>query len=185
MKFGSCAPALERILSSLLIVTLSLPDGVTLAQSAVSPDPVVTRRVINEGGSQRSTVTNISLFFHTNVALSATSLVLRNLTFTNKAIASTNLVLNYDSLSNKATWTFPSFPGGSLPEGNYIATLFANTLTNSSGHRLDGNNDSLPGDAYTFDLFRFFGDFDGDRDVDFFDNHWFQKSRESNASAAL
>jgi Dockerin type I domain len=146
-----------------------------LAEGQITnPSPIVLQQLINDGSPQRSTVTNLTLVFNTNVVLSPASFLIRKLT--NGYVNPTNLAFRYDAANNKATWTFPGFPGGSLPDGNYTATLLANGATNASGNRLDGNADGRPGDSYTFGFFRYFGDYDGDRDVDSADSFWFHES---------
>ena len=39
-------------------------------------------------------------------------------------------------------------------------------MTDASGQHLDGDGDGTANDAAIFELYRFFGDLDGDRDVD-------------------
>jgi hypothetical protein len=60
----------------------------------------------------------------------------------------------------------------SLADGRYTLTALASQIT-SGGMQLDGNGDGAPGDNYTFGdpqgLFRFFGDINGDRNVDIAD----------------
>ena len=156
----------------LLIALLALPPSLLCAQS--SP-PVVVRQIVNDGSPQRSAVTNFALTFSTNVAVTVSNLVLRNLA-TGTPIDPTNYALAYNPTNRQATYTFPGLPGRSLPQGNYIAALLANTVADPAGQRLDGNADGRPGDPYFFDLFRHFGDWNGDRDVDFWDNYWFQST---------
>ena len=79
-------------------------------------------------------------------------------------------------LTNTATWTFPDLTGGSLSDGNYVAVLSAVGVTDIAGNPLDGNGDGVGADDYRFDLFRYFGDLDGDRDVDYADQYWFQQT---------
>src|SRR5262249_12073160 len=64
---------------------------------------------------------------------------------------------------------------GSLQDGRYTLTIFASQVSNASGN-LDGNCDGTGGDDFVLasaatpnpptNIFRFFGDLDGDGDVD-------------------
>jgi RHS repeat-associated protein len=172
MGFKRTPTRLRRATTWLLIFVLVVPPRSLVGQSL---PPRVVRHEVNGGSPQRSSVTNISLYFNTNVDVTASNLVLRNLA-TNAPINPTNFVISWDPSTNKASFGFPGLLGKTLPDGNYIASLLANTVTNESGLHLDGNADGQPGDAFTFSLFRYFGDWDGDRDVDFLDNHWLQRS---------
>ena len=173
---------LQRCLVWLLSCLMAQPNQITLAQAI--DFPVVVERTINNGDPQRSTVTNVSLRFSSNVSVTAADLLLRNLN-TGLHLDPTNFVATYDPATNRATWTFPGLAGSSLPDGNYLATLRAASVTNATGQPLDGNGDGLPGDGYSFGLFRYFGDFDGDRDVDFHDNDWFRRTWLKSAGDSL
>src|SRR5436309_10953354 len=124
MRHRHAPTRLQTTITWLLVTLMVQPVPGAMAQVFTNPFPTVIERTINDGSSQRSSLTNLSLIFNTNVTLSASNLVLRNLTTTNR-IDPTNFALAYDSSSNKATWKFPGLPGGSLPEGNYIASLLA------------------------------------------------------------
>ena len=75
--------------------------------------------------------------------------------------------------------------GGSLGDGNYVATLRAARVMDAAGNPLDGNRDGVGADDYRFDFFRYYGDLDGDRDVDFLDQFGFQRTFQKNAESAL
>ena len=62
-------------------------------------------------------------------------------------------------------------PGGQLlPDGDYTATLNGAAIKDASGVRsLDGNGDGVGGDNYSVPLFKFAGDANRDRTVDFND----------------
>jgi hypothetical protein len=173
---------LQRWLVWWLACLMAQPSQITLAQAL--DFPVVVERTINNGDAQRSTVTNVSLRFNSSVSVAAADLLLRNLN-TGLPLDPTNFVATYDPATNRATWTFPGLAGSSLPDGNYLATLRATSVTNTTGQPLDGNADGLPGDGYSFGLFRSFGDFDGDRDVDFHDNDWFRRTWLKSAGDSL
>ena len=71
---------------------------------------------------------------------------------------------------------FGSFTGAAgLVDGNYQLTMIGDLITSQSGTAMDGDGDGTAGGNYVFgdtaadNFFRFFGDDDGDRDVDVFD----------------
>lgn len=147
--------------------------------------PVVISSSVNGGALQRSMVTSITTVFDRDVHVEPTSLSLRNLT-TGSLIDPATYALAYDAATHTATWTFSGLPGGSLPDGNYVGTLLANGITSAtSGTRLDGNGDGRPGDSYSFDFYRYYGDVSGDRDVDFADTFWFQRTYLKNTGDPL
>jgi hypothetical protein len=63
------------------------------------------------------------------------------------------------------TLTFPTLLGGSLADGNYTLTVFGNQIS-AGGVPLDGDGDAVPGGNAAFQFFRYFGDTNGDRQVD-------------------
>jgi hypothetical protein len=68
---------------------------------------------------------------------------------------------------------------GSLKDGRYTLTALASQIT-FNGLQLDGNGDGTAGDNFTFSdaqgLFRFYGDINGDRNVDIADFGLFSSS---------
>src|SRR5262249_60190207 len=81
---------------------------------------------------------------------------------------------------NTATRVTLTFHGalsdlGSLEDGRYTLTVIASQVSNANGN-LDGNGDGTAGDDYVLasdaapnpptNIFRFFGDLDGDGDAD-------------------
>jgi hypothetical protein len=104
---------------------------------------------------------SLQFTFSENVkaSLNASNLVLKNLT-TNSIIPTANISLNYD-INNVATFTFPGYLYGALPDGNYGATLTAAGITDTSGHPLAAD--------YTFDFYFLNGDANRDRSVGFAD----------------
>jgi hypothetical protein len=59
--------------------------------------------------------------------------------------------------------------GGSLPDGHYTLTVRANRIHDRFGQALDGDQNGAAGGNHVDELFRQFGDTDGDGDVDHFD----------------
>jgi hypothetical protein len=94
-------------------------------------------------------VNRLQFQFSKNIATpDRAALTLTNLT-TGVTIPATSTAVTYNSTSQRATWTFPGFPSGTLPDGTYQATLSAAAITDTDGHPLDGNGDGAGGDDYT------------------------------------
>ena len=93
-------------------------------------------------------------------SLGVPDLVLKNLT-TGATIPAAALALSYDTNGDVATFRFPGYPLGTLPDGNYHAMLTASGITNSSGTPMAAD--------FTFDFFFLQGDANHDRSVNFND----------------
>lgn len=138
---------------------------------------------IAAAGGQRSVIDAISVRFDGNVgpSINASDLRLWNATtrrFVNPSQSS------YDAASNTATWRFPAQGGvAALPDGNYRATLSAMGIYDGAGRPLDGDRDGVGGDEYAFEFYRFFGDADGDRDVDTLDLARQRRTRHRTAAS--
>jgi hypothetical protein len=83
----------------------------------------------------------LSFDFSENVgaSLSVADLVLQNLT-TSTTIPSASISLDYDAGTNAATFAFPGFANGILPDGRYRATLGAAGITDRAGNALAANH---------------------------------------------
>lgn len=162
-KLTSGANGLVGILLSILISTAS------------ARPPVVTEVSIGDGSDQRSIVTSLSATFDQDVSASLGSGDLQ-LTPQPSSIVLQPLAVVWDEPSMTATWTFPNEVGGTLPNGNYTASLLASSVSNGGGELLDGDGDGAEGGDFSFEFFRYFGDFDGDRDVDFLDTCRFREA---------
>jgi hypothetical protein len=129
--------------------------GVYVQRYSVAARPAVTSSQFQfNTASQR-----LEFTFDKDVSasVSVSDLLLENLT-TATTIPAAKIALSYNSATNTATFTFPGFTSGALPDGTYRATLLAAGVT-------DGQGNSL---AYS-PLVNFFflaGDADHDRDVD-------------------
>jgi hypothetical protein len=154
------------------LLAIALLSGNIGALSAEQP-PTVRSFVINGGDPQRSMVTSIAILFSADVgaSLHAGDLHLTNLT-TNTALNGAQFT--YSAASRTGTWTFPAEFGKSLPDGNYLAFLRPAEVVGPTGLQLVPNAGST---TWSTKFFRYFGDFDGDRDVDFLDT---AKMRETN-----
>ena len=96
--------------------------------------------------------------FSANVqpSLSVSDLVLRNLT-TNTTVAPSLISLNYDAGTNTATFAFPGYTGGLLPDARYRATIAAGAVTDPNGAPM--------GADHTFDFHHLRGDANRDARV--------------------
>jgi len=133
--------------------------------------------VINDDESpQRSMIWTLRLHFSESVieSLAPSDFVLRNLT-TNTAVAAEAITV-LGGPSSSVELSFPNLTGGSLPDGNYLLTVNEAGVTDVAGNTL------TPGLQAEF--FRYFGDTDGDRDVDFLDWYRFQSTNGKRAGEA-
>ena len=133
-------------------------------------------------GGQRSVINTISMKFDSNVDGHADThdLVLWNLNTNEQVSMAPPVTVAYEVGTNTATW---SFPATSFANGNYRATLKSMTVFDNLGRPLDGDGDGVPGDEYNFEFHRFFGDSDGDRDVDTRDYARLRATRRMGAAA--
>jgi len=138
--------------------------------------PTLVGLEVNGGEAQRSRVTSLALVFTEDVfdSLGAGSLSLRNTT-TGETLAPSALEITRGA-GNRVMMTFPTLPAGSLPDGNYTLTIVATRTADAAGNAFDGDGDGIGGDDGFQRFFRYFGDTDGDRDVDFLDTYWFQRT---------
>jgi hypothetical protein len=148
--------------------------------------PTVSGIGINDGSAQRSRISRISIALSetAGVAPGKSVLTLQNLT-TGATVDPTNVGFSYDAVSRIAAWDFSSLAGGTLPDGNYRATISGSQISDVAGNLLDGNGDGNAGDDYTFDFFRFFGDINGDRYVGFADLSGFRASYQKGSGDPL
>ncbi|MEO1529468.1 MAG: sulfatase-like hydrolase/transferase [Planctomycetota bacterium] len=146
-----------------------------------SPQPPrVESMTVNEGDAQRSIVDRLTVTLNTPAAVDATNgspFVIRH-RLTDEIV---DHQLQVERVDGKTRVHLTFVPGdtvsdrganlASLDDGNYDVTLDASKITYDI-HLLDGNADGIGGDDHVFGdeaddgFFRFFGDSDGDRDVD-------------------
>lgn len=133
------------------------------------PTLVVESAMVNNDSDQRSMVNALSFGFSGDVSNSLTvdAISVENLTM-GSFIDVANMQLNYDPATNTATWTFPGLVGGTLQDGNFLVTLDSTEVVDSMGNMLNVN--------LSMNLHRFYGDKDGDRDVDSADLFKFRSS---------
>src|SRR5205085_361103 len=80
---------------------------------------------------------------------------------TSTTVPSGSIAVSYDSGSNTASFTFPGYASGILPDGNYHATLPAGSVTDSAGNPLATD--------YNLDFFFLTADANHDRSVNTLD----------------
>ncbi len=95
-----------------------------------------------------------------SASLDTNDLALVNQT-TATTVPAANIALSYDAATNTATFTFPGYANGVLPDGNYRATLFGAGISDAAGNAMTG--DSILSD------FALAGDANHDRIVDISD----------------
>jgi hypothetical protein len=142
--------------------------------------PLILGVVVNDGAAQRSEVTSITVTFSTIVTLPANPADAFQLVVTG---TTTTVGLTADTSLSRPTQTVVrlTFSGSqteftSLKDGMYTLTVFAGSVTNSAGVNLDGDHDGVAGGNYIsptdhylvpgLDLYRIFGDANGDGVVD-------------------
>jgi hypothetical protein len=140
--------------------------------------PQVTSAIVNGGQAnltQRSRVTSLTVTFSAQVAFAGA--VGSAFTLSRNGGGTVNFSATASVIGGVTIVTLTSFTGsetqfGSLRDGRYTLTAIASQIS-AGGVALDGNGDGKPGDDYTFGdaqgLFRFFGDINGDRNVDIAD----------------
>jgi len=137
--------------------------------------PQVESVVVNDGDAQRSVVTEITVNFSEIVVVDASSFVLTNTT-TNTQIVPTVTTSTIDGKTvAKLTFNGAGIIGGSLADGDYTLTTLDSVL-DSAGNQLDGDNDGDAGGSATDDFFRLFGDANGDRTVNMVDFFQFRNA---------
>ncbi len=154
-----------------------------------SPPPLIESVKVNGGVPQRSKVENLVIEFNGLVTVEQGAFqVVRRGTWEEVSVAFT-----IEDIGDK-TFATVTFSGqltqfGSLIEGNYQLTVRGNLVHDRfSGRDVDGDDDGLPGGDYLFGeveldaFFRYFGDADGDRDVDLTDFAHFRRTYNKGAS---
>jgi hypothetical protein len=144
----------------------------------VQPPPTITGVMMNDGSAQRSRVTSLTITFSASVFTSQGAFQLTR-SGPDGPLGQVPLLLDLsqsDVSQTIAKLTWPSNStfthGGSLIDGNYTLTVFANLTANEFGH-LDGNGDGTGGDHFVLvgsptsspKLFRLFGDADGNGSI--------------------
>lgn len=111
-----------------------LTDG---GQAVLSGGNVaVLAATLNDGASQRSRVTAISLRFNRDVSASLGEDDLRLTAANGTVVPTASLVIAWDKPTNTAAITFRNLPGNALPDGEYTLRFDAAAVTDASGNPL-------------------------------------------------
>uniref|UniRef100_UPI003562B090 Ig-like domain-containing protein n=1 Tax=Stieleria sp. TaxID=2795976 RepID=UPI003562B090 len=153
----------------------TLKDAATITISIndvdETPAPQLERVAIDDGSGQRSAVRYIDLQFDSLVTIDDGAFQLATSDGTPVGVAP---VIDHINGKTKVRLTFldPASgadlvdDSGSLQDGNYTLTILDTHVRSATGKRLDGDRDGEAGAPRVDEFFRFFGDTDGDRDVD-------------------
>lgn len=188
-KLGATSPAIDAGSNSKLFSTdqrgggfvrtfndpgfPNIGDGTDIGALELQPvpaPPTVSAIQVNDGSSQRSMVTSLKVTFSEAVSFPAGILAAFQLNRTaNGSLGIVNL--SAVQSGNVVTITFVSGgtvgidPAGSLQDGTYKLTMFADKITGTNG-TLDGDGDGIsegnPIDNKSFGVHRLFGDGTGD-----------------------
>ena len=132
--------------------TSEFSAAVPVSGNDTTPPAVNGSSFLFDGATLPAAPHRLTYTFSENVAasLGANDLLLENLT-TGATVPTANIAVSYNTATNTATFTFPGFSNGILPDGNYRATLLASGVTDPAGNPLPGNHVStfffLNGDA--------------------------------------
>jgi hypothetical protein len=139
---GNAGSAASVEIDNIAIGTVPSASGGAYLSNAVSP--------------------RVQISFNTDIgpSLSPVDLILQN-TSTGMTIPSSDVALQYDTTTNTATFTFPGYSKGILPDGNYEATLPAGSIETA-----DGATSIAP---YSFNVFVLSADANHDRYVNALD----------------
>jgi hypothetical protein len=127
--------------------------------------PSVTNMSVNGGAAQRSRVTSLQITFNTLVNFAPGAFVLTNLAgvvVPNVTLNVKPTVVNGQTVAN-ITFTGSAVIAGSLADGRYRLRVVAANVTNQAPP-----NSPMTADA-TIEFHRFFGDINGDQNVDIAD----------------
>jgi Ice-binding-like/Dockerin type I domain len=136
----------------------------------------VLSTVINGGAVQRSRVTDVTVTFDRSVVFSTTAAAAFTLVRDSDS-AAVNFTATVSSVNGQTVVTLSNFTGsaaqfGSLADGRFTLTALSSQIS-TNGLALDGDGNGQAGGDYAFGeaqgLYRFFGDINGDRQVDIAD----------------
>ena len=150
-------------------------DGNDVALTSLAVPPPGAMTSVNDGTPQRSRVTTIDVRFTTVVTFAGPLQDAFRVTRTGPGTPTGDVTLGVDLTASTATQTIArlSFSGplaefGSLIDGNYTLTVFSSQVS-AGGSAFDGNLDGSPGGDLSLNLYRLFGDVNGDKTVNITD----------------
>ena len=145
-------------------------DGNRVARFGLAPQ--ITSVVVNGGAAQRSMVTQLQISFDQHVILPDNPAdAFRLVRQEDGAVVSLRALVDDSGEATVITFQFAgaATQGNSLADGRYTLTALASQISGKDG-ALDGDGDGQAGGDFNFgdpqSLFRFFGDLNGDRQVD-------------------
>lgn len=157
----------------------------TGAVNRVYSAPRVTGAIVNDGSSQRSSVTSMTFSFSAQVSFAGPieqAFTLDRLGGSAVGFTAISSTLNGVTVVALTNFTGPEAElSGSLRDGRFLLRGLSDHISYGV-LKLDGNGDGVPtvGDDFTFDdrngLFRLYGDSNGDRRVDIADFGMFSVS---------
>ena len=172
-----------RLVDGANVVRVQIGSGaeVQTATQRIVVDRVAPRATgwsVGDGTAQRSVIRQVGVNFDETVyAVSNRSgLILTNVG-TGSKVDPASMVLVGDG-STAWSWRFSGLTGGTLVDGNYTAVIDVTEITDAAGNRVVLN----AGASVSFH--RYFGDADGDRDVDFLDTFRYRQTLNRTSAEA-
>ena len=169
-----------------LTVLVADQDGgegrASVVVSIVAP-PQVESVVINDGHIQRSMVTSLTVTFNGRVTIEDGAFEV-----VKKGGGAVALAVAMSEVNGRTVAVLrfrgDGLIGGSLADGNYTLTVRGDRIRDTLGQLLDGDADGAAGGRRVDPFHRFFGDSDGDRDVDFADYYRFRNALDKRIGQA-
>ncbi|MEO1524919.1 MAG: lamin tail domain-containing protein [Planctomycetota bacterium] len=164
-------PSLQRVAASTLGNYFDSWRGETPTPGSIARRPLVESVILNNGEASRSQVTQVTVTFDLPVNVSEDSFVIRD---RESDTLLTSLQVASQIIDGKTVVdiTFGEGPlvsnraaGNSLVDGTYELSVIASEVTTVPENVMMAN-DYRFGEAASDQFFRYFGDSDGDRDVD-------------------
>ena len=140
-------------------------DLILSVTGTATPAPTVSDFAVNDGETQRSMVTHLTLTFSGVVTIDDDAFQLKHSDGTIVNLVASSQVVG-DQTVVTLTFTGAGITAGSLADGRYTLTAFSDRIHDASGQALDGDANGAAGGDYVDHLFRLYGDADGDGDVD-------------------
>jgi uncharacterized delta-60 repeat protein len=149
--------------------------NIDFALARLTGDTTTAVAQVNDGAAQRSRVTSLTVRFSGVVTFSGAPA--QAFTLMRNGGKAVSFTANVSVEFGGTVVTLTNFTGaetqfGSLRDGRYTLTALASQIT-ADGQPLDGDADGTPGGNFVFGdaqgLYRFFGDVNGDRNVDIAD----------------
>lgn len=150
------------------------PDDGNSPMQVVAPARVAGVAV-NDGSAQRSMVNSLTVTFDGPVTLAPGAFEMAGADGSAVELTVAASVMDGRTVA-VLTFAGPDIVGGSLADGSYTLTVRAEGVHDRWGRELDGDVDGAAGGDRVDNVFRLFGDSDGDRDVDWLDRDLFRSA---------